>query len=100
MLGVQERDFWRLTPRQFLDQLEVYTDREKRLKDAADWRAGEIAAALFNAAPFRAEDAPWVEPADFFPGLPRKRAKHEEQTPEAQLAMWVALMGHRVTRES
>jgi hypothetical protein len=53
--------------------------------------AGTVAAAVYNAAPFRDRTAKLVDPMDFVPK--KHQAKQREQTLEEQIAVLSAVMG-------
>lgn len=57
-------------PQQFRDRIEAYSEREEEKQKRADYRAGVIAAAIFNMAPFR-EPGPEARPHHFFSSLPQ-----------------------------
>lgn len=69
-LGVGEDEFWFLSPRQFHQRLRSFNELEQARQKRADYRAGVIAAAIENSAPFR-ESGPASQPHDFFSSLPQ-----------------------------
>ncbi|GMV06716.1 MAG: hypothetical protein AMXMBFR53_29910 [Gemmatimonadota bacterium] len=69
MLGVSEAEFWRMSPQQFQERLRAFNDQERKREQRADFRAGVIAAEIFNSAPFR-EGGTVRQPHDYFASLP------------------------------
>lgn len=70
--------------------LREYTDRTREQRQAADYRAGVLAAATLNAQggiqEHKGGPTRTATPYDFFPGLPS--APRRAQTPEEQMALW------------
>lgn len=60
---------WRLTLRDVYDLLDAEETRARR----EDYRAGVLAAAVFNASPARRKGAKGLKPADFFPNLRQRK---------------------------
>lgn len=55
--------------------------------------AGVVAAAFYNANPFRGKDSPTISPADFVPDYKRLREAEQPQSLEEQIAILTKVMG-------
>lgn len=72
-LGLTDAEYFALAPLQFAALLERWLRRERRL----DSRAGEIAAAIYNAGPKKTEKP--VVPSDFFGSLAKNDAQSADE---------------------
>lgn len=77
-LGLNEDEFWELTPAQF----DAINERHLVHRQMEDYRAGVIASILVNI--HKEQGAKPAEPSDFFGSLPRSKAR--EMTPQQMLA--------------
>ena len=62
---MSEEEFWFLSPREFAALLNAESDRQRQ----ADLRAGVVASAVLNAAPFGKKGRKAFVPSDFFASL-------------------------------
>lgn len=89
-LGLNETEFWRLTPRKYVALLTRFQEQERR----SDLRAGILASLFANANRDSKKHPQPFAPWDFFPSIP-KPTEHV-QTMEEQMkimAMWGAVTG-------
>jgi hypothetical protein len=75
-LGLNSAEFWQSTPRELTAQLKVWRRNEHLRMDAGYWQAGTIAAAIFNANPYRKGEV--LDATSFFPHL----SERERQKPD------------------
>lgn len=76
-----------------LAQFDVLLDRHLAGRRHEQLLAGSVAAAVYNANPFRSADAKTLTPVDFFPSLDSAPHETRPQTLEEQIAILTAVMG-------
>ncbi len=72
--------------------LDALLDRHLEAHRGRMMAAGTVAAAVYNAAPFRERGARLVEPMDFVPKRPTEE-KTDEQSLDEQISILTAVMG-------
>lgn len=86
-LSLTRAEFWHTTPREFRAHWDLYVAREQR----ADYRAGEIAAAVYNAMGGGKKGGGLFTAADIFPALEDGSARPRQASTDADVvAGWEA----------
>jgi hypothetical protein len=73
-------------------QFEALLDRKTEERNRAQLNAGIVAAAMYNANPFREKGSAAANPLDFVPDY-REKSKQVGQTLEEQIAILTKVMG-------
>lgn len=76
-------EFWSITPREFF----ALAQRHQKIEEMANYRAGIIAAAVYNARQGRPKSAPVIKPLQFFGEPAEKQGEPREMEPEQLMAV-------------
>jgi hypothetical protein len=98
-LGLSDKDAGELT----ISMFEALLDRKMASNNREKLNAGIVAASIYNANPFRGEDAKVASPLDFVPELRDKQEQYQgpdltQMTPEEQKNYLLLELGKKTYR--